>query len=185
MRASAFALGLLIAALSGSSTAQPASSPQPGSGEGAVARRAAVMPRQRAIEQIIAEFRSAITRKDRERFLSLFLDPNRTSWQGVNGDRVVEIKRTTDPNVVKARSNPNSTPTSFIEAVASRAAASDETFDHIRIGGDADVATVSLDYRFMLDGQVKNTGTEHWLLVRTEQGWRITAVNWSIETYTP
>lgn len=181
----AFALGLLIAASSGSSTAQPASSPQPSLGEGAVARHAAVMPPRRAIEGIIAEFRSAIARRDRERFLSLFLDPNRTSWQGVNGDRVVEIKRTTDPSVVKARSNPNATPASFIETVASRAAASDETFDNIRIGGDTDVATVSFDYRFLLDGRVKNTGTEHWLLVRTEQGWRITAVSWSIETYTP
>jgi hypothetical protein len=142
-------------------------------------------PPQSAIEGIIAEFRSAITSKDKERFLSLFLDPNRTSWQAVNGDSVVKTKRTADPNVVKAKSNPNATPASFIETVASRAAASEEIFDNIRIGGDTDVATVSLDYRFKLDGRVKNTGTEHWLLVRTEQGWRITSVNWSIETYTP
>jgi hypothetical protein len=185
MQASALALGLFIAAWSGSSTAQPAPSPQPSSGKGAVAKSAAAMPSRSAIEQVVAEFRSAIARKDKALFLSLFLDPSRTSWQPVNGDRVVETKRTTDPSVVKAKSNPNATPTSFIETVASRAAASDEIFDNIRIGGDADVATVSLDYRFKLDGQVKNTGTEHWLLVRTEQGWRITSVNWSIETYTP
>ena len=156
MKASAFALGFLIAAWSGSSTA-------------------AAVPRQSAIKEIISEFQSAITSKDKERFLSLFLDPNRTSWQPVNGDSVVVTKRTKDPGVVKAKSNPNSTPASFIETVASRAAASEEPIDNIRIGGDEDVATVSFDYRFKLDGKLKNTGTEHWLLVRTEQGWRISS----------
>jgi hypothetical protein len=164
---------------------QPAVSSQPSLTAGVIARRAGVMPQQRAIEELIAEFRSAIARRDRARFLSLFLDPNRTSWQGVNGDRALETRRATDPSVVKVRSNPNSTPASFIESVASDTAASDEVFDNVRIGGDADTATVSLDYRFLSDGRVKNTGMEHWLLVRTEQGWRITAVTWSIETYTP
>jgi hypothetical protein len=185
MQASAFAFGFLIAAWSNPSTAQAAFSPQPRLGEAAFARHAAAMRPESAIQEIIAEFRSTIITKDKERFLALFLDPNRTSWQGVNADGVVETKRTTDPSVVKAKSSPNATPASFIEAVAARPAASDEIFDNIRIGGDTDVATVSLDYRFKLDGRVKNTGTEHWLLVRTEQGWRITSVNWSIETYTP
>ncbi len=140
---------------------------------------------QSAIKAVVAEFGDSIIRKDKVRFLSLFLDPDRTSWQVVNSDKVVELKRASDPSVVKAKINAGATPTAFIDTVASRAAISEETFDHVRIDADADVAAVSCDYTFKLDGRVRNTGTEHWLLVRTDQGWRITSVNWSIGTFTP
>jgi len=182
MQRSVVALVLLIAGLSGASTAQPAFLLQE---ETAFTGCGIAMPAKSTIEDIVTEFQTAIKRRDREQFLSLFLDPNRTSWQAVNGDKVLETKRKTDPGVLKAKTNPDATPASFIETVSSRAAASEEDFDNIRISGDTDVAAVSLDYRFKLDGKVRNTGTEHWLLVRTEQGWRITSVNWSIGTYTP
>jgi len=140
---------------------------------------------QGAINAVIAEFMNAIRSKNKDQFLSLFLDPGHTSWQAVNGDAVAEKKRATTADTVKARINPNANPTAFIEGLASKSATTEETFSNVSIEGDADVAAVSFDYSFKIDRRVTNTGTEHWLLVRTDQGWRITSVNWSIETYMP
>jgi hypothetical protein len=182
MKAPTVALGLLIASC-GPCMAAPAAHPNLGGDAGP--KHAAVIAQQSAIRAVIAEFEGAIVRKDRARFLSLFLDPNRTSWQGVAGDGVAAMQRAKNPSFVKVKIDPNSTPASFFDFVASQTAAIDETFDNIRISGDADVAAVLADYKFKFDGQVENTGTELWSLVRTDQGWRITSVNWSTETLRP
>lgn len=130
---------------------------------------------------VIQKFQDSLKTKNKEQFLSLFLDPGRATWQPVNSDTVLAQKRQKNPNAIKAKSDPHNTPISFIDAVCSRAVTTEETFSNIRTNADPDSAAISFDYNFKLDGQVTNTGTEHWALVRTDQGWRITAVTWSIE----
>ena len=134
------------------------------------------------INRIIAEFHDAIVAKDKGRFLALFLNPDRMTWQAVNGDRVLKQKRATAPATVKAESSPSATPAAFIDRVSSMAETAEEKFSNIRVNSDADSAAVSFNYTVLVGGRTRNTGREHWLLIRTDQGWRITAVSWSVET---
>ena len=157
---------IAIAALAGGS------SPQPSAAQAAPS----------ALNRVIAEFHDAIVAKDKGRFLALFLDPDRMTWQPVNGDRVLEQKRAAAPTTVKAESSPSATPAAFIDRVRSRPETTEETVSNIRIDSDPDVAAVSFKYTVRVGGRTTNSGTEHWLLVRTDQGWRITAASWSIET---
>ena len=50
----------------------------------------------------------------------------------------------------------------------------------MRIDSDRDVASVVFDYRFLRSGRESNRGLEAWHLVRTELGWRIVSVVWSV-----
>jgi len=39
---------------------------------------------------------------------------------------------------------------------------------------------LSFDFVFLGDGDPKNVGKEAWLMVKTEQGWRISSIAYSI-----
>jgi len=55
-----------------------------------------------------------------------------------------------------------------------------EEFSNVKIDTDGDVASVSFDYRFLANGATTNWGREMWQLVRTERGWKIFSVVYSI-----
>ena len=46
------------------------------------------------------------------------------------------------------------------------------------------MASVAFDYRFLGDGKETNRGQEVWSLVRTDAGWKIVSVIWSLR-WTP
>ncbi len=54
-----------------------------------------------------------------------------------------------------------------------------EEFEGIEIHTDGGVASVYFDYKFYLNSELQNWGAESWLLVRSETGWKIQAVNFS------
>ena len=47
---------------------------------------------------------------------------------------------------------------------------------------DGEVAQVWFDYSFMVGSYRANWGKEAWHLVRTDAGWKIASVVWSMET---
>jgi hypothetical protein len=131
------------------------------------------------IRAVIESFRTSIIQRDKSRFLALFLQPE-MQWQSVVGDASLAQIKSKHPEAVKARIKPDNNPTAFIDGIVKSKSTSEETFDNIRIDADADVATVNFDYTFLSDGRETNRGQESWLLVRNEDGWKITTLAYSI-----
>lgn len=136
----------------------------------------------KAINEVIETFRTAIINKDRDAFLKLFLKDDIT-WAGVTTDASIEHIYATRPDS-KLKRPPktfNSNPKKFIEGIIEDKGTSEETFSNVRIDTDGDVAQVWFDYSFIYDGYKTNWGKESWQMVRTGTGWKIAAVIWSME----
>ena len=134
------------------------------------------------IEAIVETFRKAIIAKDKDGFLQLFLHENVT-WTGVTTDASLErlYASREDPKQPRPPKYFNSSPRKFIERIARNSARLEETFENVRIDSDGEVAQVWFDYSFIDDGHKQNYGKESWQMVRTESGWKIAAVVWSME----
>ncbi|WP_086933900.1 hypothetical protein [Agarilytica rhodophyticola] len=130
------------------------------------------------IWNIIASFKQAIAGKDKEKFLSLFVEEE-VSWIGVISDQtrqqLIEKNKKFEqqPKVI------HSTPENFIDDIVKNPASLRETFDNVEIVRDNDVASVVFDYVFYQNDTKRNWGQESWLLINTTKGWKIHAVNFS------
>lgn len=133
------------------------------------------------IEAVIKAFDKAITDKDKEGFMRLFLRENIT-WASVSTDRTLayyraRLKDPTEqiPKVMGA------TPRMFIGRIAADPEPGTEIFENVRIDTDGDIAHVWFDYSFMAGDYRSNWGKEAWHMVRTESGWKIASVIYSTE----
>ncbi|MEH6435531.1 hypothetical protein [Massilia sp. DD77] len=134
------------------------------------------------IEQIVETFRKAIIDKDKDSFMKLFLREDIT-WSAVFTDASVD--RFHARSKAAGRPRPpklfSSNPRSFIEDIAKDPKRLEETFSNVRIDTDGEIAHVWFDYAFMEDKYKQNWGKEGWQLLRTDAGWKIAAVVWSME----
>lgn len=135
------------------------------------------------IESIVETFRTAVINKDTATFMRLFLREDIT-WAGVFTDASVDrfYARRKDPKLPRPPKYFRDSPRKFIEGIASEAGLLEETFSNVRIESDGEVAQVWFDYNFMVGDYKQNWGKESWQLVRTESGWKIAAVVWSMES---
>jgi hypothetical protein len=131
------------------------------------------------IRAVIESFRTSIIQRDKPRFLSLFVHED-SPWQTVFSDESLAQIRIKRPEAIKARFKPENNPITFIDGIVKSKNTSEETFSNIKIDTDGDVATVSFDYSFLSNGRATNWGRECWLLVRTEGGWKITTLAYSV-----
>ncbi|MCF7222338.1 YybH family protein [Marilutibacter chinensis] len=136
---------------------------------------------EREIKTVIEHFETAIIDKDKEKFLSLFLHPNVT-WQPVLSQERYTGLLQSDPDTSKAGYDPSETPERFIAGISASKSRIEETFENVVIDTDGEAASVAFDFKFLRDGTALNVGREYWLMVRTEDGWKITAVIWSRNT---
>lgn len=127
-------------------------------------------PGERDIRALAARFQHAIRHREKAEFLSLFLRPEATNWQEVMSDAAVAKDRSSKG--VKAAYDAGNNPVAFIDSIVSRKGNAEEDFRNIRIHRDGDSAAMSFDYSFRMDVAEVNAGMEHWLLVRTNAGWR-------------
>ena len=132
-----------------------------------------------AIHRVIESFRTAIIARDKPRFLALF-HHGPLVWQSVLSDATLARNREKRPDAIKARVDPGSTPQSFIDLIASEEKRNEEKFWNIQIHTDGDIAAVTFDYAYFYDNAETNHGKESWLMVRTESGWKITSVVYSV-----
>jgi hypothetical protein len=135
------------------------------------------------IEQVVATFRTSLINKDKSSFLKLFYSES-IPWIGVTTDKSLARENASKPDpkmpdVKKLYTSGN--PKFFIENIAKNPARIEEKFDNVRIESDGDVAQVWFDYSFNKDGYMSNWGKESWHMVRTEDGWKISSVIWSME----
>jgi len=136
-------------------------------------------PDTQSVEAVVEAFRASIVDRDQARFKKLFLD-ERTMWQSVTGDKNLQEARKKRPEALKVRIDPTNNPHSFIAEIAADKAKSEEQFRDVNIQSDGDIASVYFDYSFLADGKETNRGKEAWHLVRTDGGWKIVSVIWSM-----
>lgn len=131
------------------------------------------------IKEVVEAFRRAIIERDEPGFLALFVSPEVT-WQSVIEEGSLAQLRERDPDAVKAKYRKELNAEHFIDGIVASRNTSEETFSNIKIDTDGEVATVSFDYTFLSNGKKTNWGKECWLLVRTQEGWKITTLAYSI-----
>ena len=136
------------------------------------------------IRQVVESFRTSIVERDKPRFLSLFLQDN-VNWQAVMEDESLARVKLKRPQAIKARVNPKNTHFTFADSFAKDEKPNDEIFSNIKIDSDGDVASVTFDYVYLYDSREINRGKECWLMVRTENGWKITSVAYSMHLPKP
>ncbi|MCL1636136.1 nuclear transport factor 2 family protein [Luteimonas sp. SX5] len=149
----------------------------------ALGHAAGVDPDNRSVEAVVEAFRASIVDKDKPRFVKLFLHEN-TAWQSVTGDANLDKIRETKPQAVKVRVDAKDGHLSFIDDIVASKDREEEKFRNVKVETDGDIASVFFDYSYHSGGKETNHGKEAWHLVRTDQGWKIVSVIWSVN-WTP
>ena len=135
-----------------------------------------------AIKQVVESFRTSLINKDKATYMSLFFSdkPEDIGWQFVSEDTRLEHIKKTKPDAIKARQIPSNNFISLIDGAVVAKEPREETFSNIVIDTDGEIASVAFDYTFLANGQKTNWGKEMWQLVRTENGWKIFSVVYTI-----
>jgi hypothetical protein len=136
-----------------------------------------------AIQKIVEKFRTSIIRKDKETFVSLFYseNPKHVIWQPVTDDARVARIQETEPEVRKTYRVPKSNYLTFIDGITKPGARPrEEIFRGVVVDTDGEIASVNIDYSYLADSKERNWGREMWHLVRTEGGWKIISVIYSV-----
>ncbi|GAB3349764.1 Cif family virulence factor [Lysobacter tyrosinilyticus] len=131
------------------------------------------------IRNVIETFRTSIIKRDKPAFERLFLHEHIT-WQSVKGDEALQRVRQKVPTASKLTVDATKTPYSFIAGIVADKDSSEETFSNVKIDTDGDIASVHFDYAFLRNGKETNHGQEAWHLLRTQDGWKIASVIWSV-----
>lgn len=136
----------------------------------------------KAIEQVVESFRTSLINKDKPTYMSLFFSdkPEDIGWQFVSEDARLQDIRKAKPDAIKARQIPANNFIALIDGAVASPKLKEETFSNTKIETDGDVASVAFDYSFHDDGVKTNWGKEMWQLIRTERGWKIFSVIYSI-----
>ena len=127
------------------------------------------------IQQLVETFKTAIKSHDGEGMAKLFV-PGGACFQTLEDASWEKIK-TREPN---ARQVTQGDYQKFSQFVGKAKTPIEETFDNVRIETDGTVGTVYFDYVFLDAGKPTNHGAETWQLVRTPDGWKITAMLYSV-----
>jgi len=140
-----------------------------------------------AVRQVVESFQQALLNKDKPAYMGLFFSDRAegVGWQAVVDDAKLALIRRERPQAIKARPIPSNNFIALIDAVVASPVAEEERITKLRIDTDGEIASAWFDYAYLSDGKVSNRGQEHWQLVRTEQGWKIFSVVYTIRDPAP
>ena len=135
-----------------------------------------------AVREVVEAFRLAIVHKDKPAYLALFFSdrPEAVGWQSVVDDPLLAKIRLERPQAIKARPRPENNFVALIDSVVASPVAEEERISNVEVDTDGEVAAVAFDYAYLSDRKVTNWGREQWLLVRTEPGWKIFSVVYTV-----
>jgi hypothetical protein len=135
-----------------------------------------------AIATVVENFRLALLHKDRAAYLDLFFsrEPAAIGWQAVVDDDVLGRIRRERPQAIKARPRPENNFIALIDSVLASPNTEEERIEHVVIDTDGEIGSAAFDYTYLSGGRATNRGREMWQLVRTEQGWKIFSVIYTI-----
>lgn len=127
------------------------------------------------IQQLIERFKAAIIAKDGQAMRAMFL-PGGSWLQGFDKPSLAKVQ-------TKKPGTPQFKPGNyeqFATFVGTAPKSIEETFDNVHIQSDGTVGIVYFDYRFLIEGKSSNHGAETWQLVHTDDGWKISAMLYSV-----
>lgn len=127
------------------------------------------------VTTLIAAYQQAVTSHDGARLAQMFM-PDGTAWFSVLSERAWRQMKTAKPDLSKIR--PGSV-ASFVQMVSTNKSALDPEHSNLHTTSDGEVAAVTFDFRFLIDGKEQNRGAESWQLIRTADGWRIVSIVFS------
>ena len=127
------------------------------------------------IQQLVEQFKTAIKAHDGDGMAKLFLPGS--SWHQTLDDASWVKVKLKEPN---ARQVMPGDYQKFSQFVGKATKPIEETFDNVRIETDGTIGTVYFDYVFLESGKPTNHGAETWQLVRTPDGWKISAMLYSV-----
>src|ERR1700754_2117093 len=130
------------------------------------------------INQLVATFKAAIIAKDGAKLDTLFV-PENSSWFSALDQSSLDQMRAKKPDARRFRAEPDAFK-SFTKFVGGTSHAIEEKFDNMRIDTDGIVGAVYFDFVLLLDGKPTNHGNETWQVVRTDDGWKINAMLYSV-----
>jgi hypothetical protein len=129
-----------------------------------------------AIRQVVQQFQAAIVAHDGMTLGGLFLQDH-DSWLSVLDDATYADVKKRHPAAKKVM---HSTWKEFADFVQKDPKAIEERFYNVRIDTNGAVGSVYFDFDFIHDGKVSNRGSETWQMVRAEDGWKISAMLYSV-----
>lgn len=129
-----------------------------------------------AIRQLVQQFQTAIVARDGKTLGSLFVQEG-GAWLSVLDEPTYAAAKVRNPAAQRLQP---STWQEFADFVAHNATPIEERFYDVRVRTNGTVASVWFDFDFLADGKVTNRGSETWQLVRTDDGWKIFAMLYSV-----
>jgi ketosteroid isomerase-like protein len=127
------------------------------------------------VQHVIDAYHAAVLAHDGERLASLFLAQGST-WINVLSDDAYARVNAKSPHATRVRVGSY---TDFAKLVSSSKASLNPTHTDMTIHGDGTVASVYFDFVFLIDGKETNRGSETWVLVKSDDGWRISDITYS------
>ena len=127
------------------------------------------------IQQLVEHFKGVIIAKNGDAMRAMFL-PGGSWLQGTDKTSLAKV-RAKKPD---AQQFAPGSYEQFAKFVGTAPKAIEETFDNVRIETDGIVGTVYFDYQFLVEGKPQNHGVETWQLVHTDDGWKISAMLYSV-----
>jgi hypothetical protein len=133
------------------------------------------------LEFITSEFMRCIKEKDKDAFLSLFYNDS-TPWLGKFEPKSEQITRDNNPDAINPKGIFDISKFEFIDMMVGAPAtvAIEEKFSNLQIDTDGWIASVNFDYEMFMDDKMTNSGREFWHLVKTNDGWKISSVVYSV-----
>lgn len=128
------------------------------------------------VREVLERFRAAIAAKDGKTLRGLFL-PQPSAWISVVGDASYPRLLASKPNAKRVRAD---TYDAFARSVEYNPKREEELFSNIDVRTDGAVAAVSFDFVYSVDGQPTNRGIEAWQLAKTDDGWKIVSMIYSV-----
>ncbi|WP_242107591.1 nuclear transport factor 2 family protein [Luteimonas aquatica] len=133
----------------------------------------------RQIEAVVEAFRTSIIEKDKPKFTALLFSEN-IPWTAVLEQETLDRERRKKPQAKRVFADASEGPIGFIDSIVQEKDRQEEKFDNVRIETDGSIASVWFDYSYHSGEKKTNWGKEAWQLVRTDDGWKISSVIWSM-----
>jgi hypothetical protein len=127
------------------------------------------------VQHVIDAYHEAVLSHDGSRLAHLFI-PEGGMWLNVLSDDAYARVKAKKPDAKKIHVGSY---TDFAKVVSASKASFNPTHTHMVENSDGTIASVYFDFVFLVDGKEQNRGSETWVLVKGDNGWRIAAITYS------
>ena len=127
------------------------------------------------VRRVMDTFHHDIVTHDGTALAALFI-PEGSAWLNVLSEDAYARAKAKSPDVAKIRPGSYKDFAGFVSKCQDSL---DPQHSHVRIQSDGVIASAYFDFVFLINGKVKNRGSETWQLVKGAEGWRIAAITYS------